>query len=95
MLLTVSWYCEKLCTYIYLNDPPVYYCTFKSHSMSECDSSDHPVSVVFGGGGVVVNFLLFQLLLSNHCTDELQLLCGCSFDGLLLNLLNSGCYPYF
>ena len=45
--------------------------------MSECDSSDRPVSVV----GVVVvvvvvNFLLFQLL-SNRCTDLLQILCEC------------------
>ena len=66
--------------------------------MSECDSSDQAVSVVVvvvevvvGGG---VNFLVFRLL-SNSCTDLLQILCGCSLGGPLLSLLKSGCYPYF
>ena len=43
--------------------------------MSECDSSDHPVSVVVVVV-VGVNFLVFRLLLSNRCTDSLQILCG-------------------
>ena len=69
--------------------------------MSECDSSDQAVSVVVGVVVVVVvvvvgvNFLVFRLLLSNHCTDLLQILCGCSLGGPLLSLLKSGCYPYF
>ena len=53
---------------------------FKSHSMSECDFSDHPVSVIFVVV-FVVNFLLFQLFLLNHCTDLLQILCGYSLAG--------------
>ena len=40
-------------------------------------------------------FLVFRLLLSNRCTDLLQILCGCSLGGPLLSLLKSGCYPYF
>ena len=71
--------------------------------MSECDSSDQAVSVVVVGVvvvvvvvvGVGVNFLVFRLLLSNRCTDLLQILCGCSLGGPLLSLLKSGCYPYF
>ena len=68
--------------------------------MSECDSSDQAVSVVVVGVVVVVvvvgvNFLVFRLLLSNRCTDLLQILCGCSLSGPLLSLLKSGCYPYF
>ena len=62
--------------------------------MSECDSSDQAVSVVVAVV-VGVNFLVFRLLLSNRCTDLLQILCGCSFGGPLLSLLKSGCYPYF
>ena len=42
--------------------------------MSECDSSDHPVSVVVVGVVVVfVNFLLFRLLFSKRCMDLLQI----------------------
>ena len=40
--------------------------------MSECDSSDHPVSVVVVVVVVVVvgmNFFSFFTLFSNHCTD--------------------------
>ena len=63
--------------------------------MSECDSSDQAVSVVVVVVVVVgVNFLVFRLL-SNRCTDLLQILCGCSLGGPLLSLLKSGCYPYF
>ena len=40
-------------------------------------------------------FLVFQLLLSNRCTDLLQILCGCSLGGPLLSLLKSWCYPHF
>ena len=40
-------------------------------------------------------FLVFRHLLSNRCTDLLQILCGCSLGGPLLSLLKSGCYPYF
>ena len=58
--------------------------------MSECDSSDQAVSVVVG-----VNFLVFRLLLSNRCTDLLQILCGCSLGGPLLSLLKSGATPIF
>ena len=61
--------------------------------MSECDSSDQAVSVIVVVVGV--NFLVFRLLLSNRCTDLLQILCGCSLGGPLLSLLKSGCYPYF
>ena len=49
--------------------------------MSECDSSDQAVSVVVDVVGV--NFLVFRLLLSNRCTDLLQILCGCSLGGPL------------
>ena len=66
--------------------------------MSECDSSDQAVSVVVVVVVVVVvgvNFLVFRLLLSNRCTDLLQILCGCSLGGPLPSLLKSGCYPYF
>ena len=63
--------------------------------MRECDSSDHPVSVVVVVVvTVVVNFLLFRLL-SNRCTDLIHILCGCSLFGTLPSLLKSGCYPYF
>ena len=63
--------------------------------MSECDSSDQAVSVVVVVVVVVgVNFLVFRLL-SNRCTDFLQILCGCSLGGPLLSLLKSGCYPPF
>ena len=65
----------------------------REHSMSECDSSDQAVSVVVVVVGV--NFLVFQLLLSNRCTDLLKILCGCSLGGPLLSLLKSGCYPIF
>ena len=47
--------------------------------MSECDSSNHPVSVVIV---VFVNFLTF-LVLINRCKDLLQILCGCSLGGPL------------
>ena len=40
-------------------------------------------------------FFVFRLLLSNRCTDLLQVLCGCFLGGPLLNLLKSGCYLYF
>ena len=56
--------------------------------MSECDSSDQAVSVVVVVVVVVVvgvNFLVFRLLLSNRCTDLLQILCGCSLGGPLLS----------
>ena len=70
--------------------------------MSECDSSDQAVSVVVVVIVVVVvvvvvvgvNFLVFRLL-SNRCTDLLQILCGSSLDGPLLSLLKAECYPYF
>ena len=39
-------------------------------------------------------FLVFRPLLSNRCTDLLQILCGCSLGGPLLSLSKSGCYPY-
>ena len=61
--------------------------------MSECDSSDQAVSVVVVVV-VGVNFLVIRLL-SNRCTDLLQILCGCSLGGPLLSLLKSGCYPFF
>ena len=63
--------------------------------MSECDFSDHAVSVVVVVVIVVVgvNFFSFRLL-SNRCTDLLQILCGCSLGGPLLSMLKSGCYPY-
>ena len=63
--------------------------------MSECDSSDQAVSVGIVVVVVGVNFLVFRLLLSNRCTDLLQILCGCSLGGPLLSLLKSGCYTYF
>ena len=66
--------------------------------MSECDSSDQAVSVVVVVVVVVVvgvNFSVFRLLLSNRCTDLLQILCGCSLGEPLLSLLKSWCYPYF
>ena len=66
--------------------------------MSECDSSDQAVSVVVVVVVVVVvgvNFLVIRLLLSNRCTDLLQILCGCSLGGPLLSVLKSECYPYF
>ena len=63
--------------------------------MSECDSSDQAVSVVVVVVVVGVNFSVFRLLLSNRCTDLLQILCGCSLGEPLLSLLKSWCYPYF
>ena len=39
--------------------------------------------------------LVFRLLLSNRCTNLLQIVCGCSLGGPLLSLLKSRCYPYF
>ena len=74
---------------------------FKAHSISECDPSDHPVSIVVVVVDVVVvvvvvmNFLVFGLLLSNCCKDLLQILCGCSLGEPLLSFLKSGCYPFF
>ena len=41
--------------------------------MSEYDSSNQPVSVVTFVVVVILNFLLFRLLLINHCTDLLQI----------------------
>ena len=61
--------------------------------MSECDSSVYPVSVV-DVVVVVVNLLLFGLL-SNCCTDLLQMLCGCSLGGPLPSLLNRSDTPIF
>ena len=69
---------------------------FKSHSTSEGDSSDHPVSVVVIVVVVVaVNFFSFRLLLSNCFTDFLQIFYGCSLGGPLLSLLKSGAIPMF
>ena len=51
--------------------------------MSECDSSNHPaffVVIVVVIVVVVVNFLLFQLLPLNRCTDLHQIMCECSFS---------------
>ena len=39
-------------------------------------------------------FSVFRLLLSNRCTDLLQILCGCFLGGPLLSLLKSGCYHH-
>ena len=63
---------------------------FQSHSISECDSSNHLVSSLLSS-----SFFVFWLLLSNRCTALLQILCGCSLGGPLLSLLKSGCYFYF
>ena len=62
--------------------------------MSECDSSDQAVSVVVVVVVFGVNFLVFRLL-SNCCTDLLQIFCGCSLGGPLLSLLKSGATPIF
>ena len=43
---------------------------FKSHSVSECDSSDHSVSAIVIDG----KFITFSTYFSNHCTDLFQIL---------------------
>ena len=48
---------------------------FMSHSISEYDYTDNPVSVVADIVVAGMKFLLFQLR-SNRCTDLLQILCG-------------------
>ena len=47
--------------------------------MSECDSSNHPVSVIAVIVIIVFTICLYIFrLLSNHCTDVPQILYGCS-----------------
>ena len=60
-----------------------------------CPSSASSLSSLSSLSSSAWTFLVFRLLLSNRCTDLLQILCGCSLGGPLLSLLKSGCYPYF